>query len=342
MQGRHQRPRKTWPSVDRRHAKIYFFEVALLVQLAVLHFILYLNHLNRLAVLHHSITTSARVLVPLFAGGVAVRLVVSAFGSGGVRGYLRRIRRGPWIFLSVRLLLATAVAVHIYVWIKSMLPILNPRLYDAILWELDRRLFFGASPNVLSLYLFRQPGVLQTIDFAYGLIFAGTLLGGMALFFSCRSDRQRIAFATGYSCLWLAGAWLYLILPSLGPCYVFPEVWKPFVQWLPASILTQQALWENRQMVPLIAHGLIPQDFNLQAGIAAFPSLHVGLQAFAALWAARLWRFLRLAAYLSVAVVFVGSIVTGWHYLIDSAVGLILGWGAFHAGCRLSGQRRWV
>lgn len=339
MQARHQRRRKTFTRVRRRHLVAYPFEIAILAQLAILHVVLYFHGLHQLAVLHHSVSTTGRLLLPLFAAGLVAHAIAAAFGSG-VRAYLRRIRRWPWWFLSLRLLLASALVVHVYVWIKSMLPLLHRRLFDEIFWEIDRWLFFGVSPNVLALYLFRQPAVLRAIDAAYGAVFAASFLGALAIFFACRWDRLRVAFATGFSSLWLAGAWLYLLTPSLGPCYVFPEVWKPFVPLLPASTFIQQALWENYQMVPLIGRGVIPPEFNLNEGIAAFPSIHVGLQAFVALWAARLWRFMKLPAYFSVVLVFVGSIVTGWHYLIDSVAGLLMGWGAYWLGCRLAGLRR--
>lgn len=339
MQARQQRRRKTFTRVARRHLKVYPFEAAILAQLAILHLFLYSKGLHHLAVIHHSVTTTGRLLVPVFLAGLVAQALAAALGSG-LGAYLRRIRRWPWIFLSLRLLLASALVVHIYVWIKSMLPLLHRRLFDEIFWEIDRWLFFGVSPNVLSLYLFQQPAVLRAIDVSYGAVFAGSFLGALAIFFTCRWDRLRIAFATGFSLLWLAGAWLYLATPSLGPCYVFPEVWKPFVPLLPASTFIQQALWENYQMVPMIGRGMIPPEFNLNEGIAAFPSIHVGLQMFVALWVARLWRFMKLPAYVSVALVFVGSIVTGWHYFIDSAAGLLLGWGAYRLGCRLAGLRR--
>ena len=54
------------------------------------------------------------------------------------------------------------------------------------------------------------------------------------------------------------------------------------------------------------------------------PSLHVGAQAFLAIWAARRSKRLARTLWALTAVTVLGSLVTGWHYAIDGYAGLAL------------------
>jgi len=293
----------------------------------------------RFVALEHTVVVAGKLLVPLFLLGCALRLAGAAL-TGRLRVYLRRILTWSWLFLSLRLLLGGTLVIHVYGWLKGLLRLLRPVLYDEQLWEIDRWISFGISPNVFSLNALGESAVLRLIDVTYGDVFLYTMAASIPFFFSMASDRMRIAFVTGYSALWLAGAWLYFLVPSMGPCYVFPEVWKPFVENMMTAMRSQAFLLENYRLVPLIRQGIIHPDFNLMAGIAAFPSLHVGSQTFLACWGHRLMPRLRIVFYLSAALIFVGSIVTGWHYMVDSIAGALLGWGFFRIGFGRYGLRR--
>src|SRR5262249_26055266 len=81
---------------------------------------------------------------------------------------------------------------------------------------------------------------------------------------------------------------------------------------------------------------------NPSLGIAAFPSLHVASQLYSALWVRRLAPTLGFVLLLTVGVLFVGSIVTGWHYLIDSVAGLVLAGAAHRLWARAWGLAGWL
>ena len=327
--------------VRRGHLKVYPFEIVIVANVVALHVLLHAEGLGlRLIALRHSVAVSGKALLTLFVAGFLFRLAYSAL-TGRLRCYLRRTLTWSWLFLSARLLLGATLVVHVYGWLKGLLRLVRPRLYDELLWDVDRWMFFGLSPNVFSLHGLAGSSLLRMIDTGYGAVFFFTLAASIPLLLPLSSDRLRIAFATGFSLLWLAGAWLYYLVPAMGPCYAFGEVWEPFMDQMPATAASQAYLFQNYQLVPLIRQGVIHPDFNLMAGIAAFPSLHVGSQTFLALWARRLMPRLRLAFYLSVALMVVGSVVTGWHYLVDSVAGLALGWGSFRIAYGLYGLRRW-
>jgi membrane-associated phospholipid phosphatase len=97
---------------------------------------------------------------------------------------------------------------------------------------------------------------------------------------------------------------------------------------------------ENYVKVLQIPEGVLA-SINPSFGIGAFPSLHVASQLYAALWVRRLARPLGFALFLSVAILFVGTVVTGWHYLVDSLAGLAMAWVAYRLSARAWGLERW-
>ena len=59
------------------------------------------------------------------------------------------------------------------------------------------------------------------------------------------------------------------------------------------------------------------------------PSLHVGGHWLIMLWARRLARPLFVPAVVGTIFTFLGAIVTGWHYAVDSYIGIALAQGAY-------------
>lgn len=289
----------------------------------------------------HTVLQTGPVLLGLCLAGTAGRTLL-ALATGRGRRYLATLKNPIWWLFTVRLVVVTALVIHVYGWLKVMLQLVHPTVYDTQLWEIDRWLLFGFSPNVFFLHAFSQPKVLSIIDAGYGRLFLWTLIASLPFFFSFASDRLRLAWATGASTVWLGGAWLYALIPALGPCYVFPEIWEPFAEHLPIAIASQQALLDNYRLVAQIPKGIFSPELNVMAGIAAMPSLHVAFQAFVALWARRLNRWLGIVLWISVVLMVIGSVVTGWHYLIDAVAGLLLAWLGYRFGVSLLRLRRWA
>ncbi len=313
----------------------------ILVQVVALHLLLHFRGpgLHPIAILH-TLLEVGPVLLGLCLSGIAARTAYAFLRGHGGR-YLKTLRDPIWWLFTVRLVLSTALVIHVYGWLKVMLQLVHPTVYDTQLWQVDRWLFFGHSPNVLLLYAFGQPKVLELIDAGYGRLFLWTLLGSLPFFFSFASDRLRLAWASGASTVWLGGAWLYALLPTLGPCYVFPEIWQPFAEHLPVAIGSQQVLLDNYRLVAKIPQGIFSPELNVMAGIAAMPSLHVAFQAFIALWARKLSRWLGIVLWISVLLMVIGSVVTGWHYLADAIAGLLLAGLGYHFGLGLLRLHRW-
>jgi hypothetical protein len=255
------------------------------------------------------------------------------------RGYLRRLKRPGWWLETARLVLAVALTFFAYGWIKLSMPLVHPRLFDQELWDLDQLLLLGAAPTVFVLDVFGNDAFLKTIDWSYAHIFMASTAVAAAYFLSNPSRRIRVAFVNGNATLWLVGAWLYMLVPSLGPAYRFPDIWLAHGDSLGRTQYLQALLMRNYQNVLRAIRGEPYAPLNFMFGIAAFPSLHVAFQTYVFLWMRRLWTSGEVLFGIFAAAIFLGSMITGWHYLIDGLAGFALAllcWWIFWRHARMA------
>ncbi|MEE8137334.1 MAG: phosphatase PAP2 family protein [Thermoanaerobaculia bacterium] len=156
----------------------------------------------------------------------------------------------------------------------------------------------------------------------------------IAFFCAFPAARLRRGFVLSCVLIWTLGAWLYTAFPALGPIYGFADVWQEAIPEMPHAEGSQRLLAENYQRVVAGRTGPLRQ-FNPTRGVAAMPSLHVGVHWLFTLWFRRHLRPLFLLALLATLLTFVGSVVTGWHYAIDGYVGIVLAQGVFWLTTRL-------
>ncbi|HEX6176973.1 MAG TPA: phosphatase PAP2 family protein [Thermoanaerobaculia bacterium] len=310
----------------------YFFEIFIFVNLVVA--VLVTRHLR--PVVLTNIPTSFVELLPqiVIPGvvGVAISLAVAAF-RGKAASYLRVIRSRGWLVDTARMIIATILTSHIYFWIKLLVPILHHRDFDQFFWNLDQSLFFGFAPALLFADLFSHPVAMRAIDWSYGRIFSYSFTLAFMYFLSAPSRRVRMAFMSGSAILWLAGAWLYLAVPTLGPALRFPELWSAYASSMPSTTYLQTMLMDNYRKVLLWQQGA-SVGVHSMLGVGAFPSLHVGFQTYVFLWMRRLWTFGEIVFGIFVVTILIGSVVTGWHYLIDGIAGAVLALLAYLVAAR--------
>ena len=142
----------------------------------------------------------------------------------------------------------------------------------------------------------------------------------------------RLAFVAAYAAIWMAGSVLYLAFPSWGPVFVVSHLFGDVLRHMPSTVAVQQALFE--EISSLVNRPLAPRVVRF-GSVAAFPSLHLAVVtvfAAASRWVSRRWFLANLAV---VVVMLVGSVVTGYHYLVDGWAGIALGIGACALGRRL-------
>jgi hypothetical protein len=270
--------------------------------------------------------------------GALLGVIISALRRE-VRVHLAVLASWRWLATTAFLVAGTILLGVLYGLLKITVHMVRPIKYDAFFWELDAALFFGNSPNVFLLELLSNPVVLRGFDWLYTFGFMGTMIASFLLMFGWRRNNERIGFLAGSAMLWLTGAWLYFALPSLGPAYAFYDIWDDVREYLPWTQATQNALLKNHLEALRLAAGEPNLPVSIHMGIGAFPSLHVAFLTYVAFWVQRLVPSLRLWGWLLVGVVFIGSVITGWHYLVDSIAGIGLAWIAWRAGAWVAGPR---
>ena len=310
------------------HGRPYFFELFTLINFAIISFFTMQRGFDALSTMVQSVRASWAAIAGEVLLGIAIRTAVAA-RRGDWRDYVRRIGTAGWATDTLRLLFFTILMVHTYGWIKLTVPVFHPRLFDRELWNLDQHLLLGYSPTVFLLTIFRP--ILRAFDWSYANIFFASIVIAFSYFLSAPERRLRVGFANGNSAMWIIGAWLYLALPSIGPAYHFPDIWFEYGSLLPVTQHFQQMLMRNYlSMMRLAAGGNEP--IVIIFGVAAFPSLHVAFQTYTFLWMRKLWRHGEIVFGIFLLVIFLGSMVTGWHYLIDGLAGIALAalcyWGA--------------
>lgn len=274
------------------------------------------------------------------AAGVLIRSMVALLRKD--RAYFGIISSKGWLIDTARLILGAALVIFTYGWIKLVVPVVHPNLFDQALWDLDQRICFGIAPTVFVLDLFGNGAFLKAIDWLYANIFFASTIVASAFFLSHPSRRIRVAFANGYALLWITGAWLYLIFPSLGPAYRFPEIWMQHGPSLRVTQTFQALLMRNYQNVLRAAAGEKAGPIIIAFGIGAFPSLHVAFQTYVFLWMRRLWTAGELLFALFAITIFLGSMITGWHYFIDGVAGFVLALACYWIFARLAKLNRWL
>ena len=272
--------------------------------------------------------------------GMALRWGFETFRGRG-KGYVRSVRRSGWMTDSARIIIFGSLLIVVYGTIKLLIPVYHPVLYDRVLWDLDLRMFGGYAPVVFIISLFSNPKFLWFFDDMYARIFFASLFIGFGFFLSHPTRRLRIAFTNGNAALWTSGAWLYLLIPSLGPAYAFPELWASMGEQLPVTRYWHVQLMVNYQNVLKLMHG-VDAPLNFIYGIAAFPSLHVAFQTFVFLWMRRLWISGQVLFGVFTLIIFLGSMITGWHYLIDGIAGIALALVCYWIFARIENVGEWA
>ena len=277
------------------------------------------------------------VATGLLAAGAGVRALGLALSgdAGRARLYLDRMTRRSTLLDLARFVVAVALVSWSYSWLKVFVPHLNGWITDPLLSVLDFRVHFGINPNRFLIELFPSTAFWRFLDVYYAQ-FLLTMGVAFAWFGSALAWRDRARFAAGFALLWIAGAWLYVAAPSLGPCYVFSDEYAAVRPEMPLQTQTQRLLLVQYDAVTKGSAALRTTGLNAAFGIGAMPSLHVAGQAFVAFFARRRSPRIAFLFGLLAALTFAGSLISGWHYAVDGYAGILLAWGAARLGERMA------
>ncbi len=216
------------------------------------------------------------------------------------------------------------LSLYIFGTVKSTLPQLVPFKFDVLFYRFDQFLF-GTDPYVILMPYLGGDRILFILNTAYQ--FWLLMIWASILWVTLSRNhllRLQYLFASILS-LAISGNLLAVIFSSAGPCFVEPllglDYYAPLFEHLSEvnertgtvwALIGQKILWDSYAN----SEGII-------SGISAMPSMH---NVFAWLWVFAAWknRPLRLVFLVYAILIFLGSVVLGWHYAVDGIAGFAL------------------
>lgn len=223
--------------------------------------------------------------------------------------------RGRALFLVGGLLLAILSGCAVTA-LKARITTAVPFYADPALASIDR-MIFGEDSWLWANAWFGWAHV--PVVAAYESWMLGQLAAYMALMFAAPS-RLKSQSLLAFVLMWLIlGLLLAYLLSSAGPIF-YDRIYggtefsglQALLQRSPLTAASEQYLWQSHQT----------GDLQFAAGISAMPSLHVAGATWLALVLSSAFPRLKSVAIAYVALIYIGSLMTGWHYALDGIVGV--------------------
>lgn len=245
-----------------------------------------------------------------------------------------RGRATPDVFMKelvtfFRALAALLVVLIAYTNLKCRLLLFHPQLFDRILGRLDDLVHMGGGDFVAWVTHFHSPSrtaVLQLVYFYAWAALTVPLAVAMARSGVSVVKRALAALALCY----VAGGFLYLAFPSLGPALVERGRYA-HLAGTDIFTLQQSMLQALRYIVQNPQAPAVPFF-----GLAAFPSLHLATSSLGLFVAWKTWRPLLVLLVPWNLAIAASAVYFGWHYVIDFYPALLLAWGGWWAAGRLA------
>ena len=264
------------------------------------------------------------ILLLAFLADVLPRTLWRARGVHGLRGHFMTVVRKRWGMAHVRFALVGLGAWYLtyasFRNLKSYVPFVNRHLWDGLLEDVDRLIWFGHDPAVVLHDLFGTGLAAHFFSFIYiaWIVFVPVSLV-IALVWT-RDTRAGAWYVTAVAVDWVLGVATYFAVPTLGPIYARPETFSALAETDVTGL--QRTMMSER-------HEVLVNPFTTDAvqTIAAFASLHVGICVTMCLMAEllRLPRVLRAFLWVFLALTVVATVYLGWHYFVDALGGAVLG-----------------
>ena len=217
--------------------------------------------------------------------------------------------------------------------LKSFVPFVNPGLADDKLADIDLFLTFGNDPAVVLHDLLGTDIAAHFLSAVYIAWIGFVPVSLAAALVWSRNLRLGSWYVTAIGIDWVLGVATYYAVPSVGPIYHEPGVFRELSDTAAGRL--QTSMWAER--VDVLAD---PSSTPAVQTIAAFASLHVGILVTACLIAHLAGLSLRIRWLLwgFLAVTVLSTVYLGWHYLIDAFGGAALGAAAVVLGALVTGN----
>jgi hypothetical protein len=216
----------------------------------------------------------------------------------------------------VFLFVSQAIVIYFYDFLKQYSPIFNSMYFDSQFHTADRLIHFGVNPYPS--WFFILPGGIfhSAMDKLYIIWFL--IKFPVYAYFLFSSNVRFDRFFSAFFLMFMLCGTIAGIVPSLGPCYKQPV--QQIQQAYPIAHSTQVLLWMG-----YMRFKKNPSDYvrNSYGGIAAFPSLHVGI-AFLVFFFFLKSRKLNVLLGLYAFLILWTSVTTGWHYAVDGYFSIML------------------
>ena len=217
-----------------------------------------------------------------------------------------------------------------YVNLKPAIPLLNPATYDAAMESTERALFGGVFPTEW-LVTRSSPATLAAWDVIYGL-FALVLFVSMMIALNYDGLRGGARLVLALAIGLFLDMLTTLAFPTRGPLFVHPE-WFAALKDLPSGELSAFL------STTIERYAAKPGTVYACAGISAMPSYHVYGWTCALLCWRHLPRPLVIGVWGLALLNWISTVVLGWHYVLDGAVGIVLALLVWRMTARLSKPR---
>jgi membrane-associated phospholipid phosphatase len=209
------------------------------------------------------------------------------------------------------------LALVAYLNLKPAIPIMNPDLNDAILWNQDQWISgFGAVYHAI--FEFNRPWLTRMLDDIYFQVFN---LVGLTLAVLYQTPPLFWRFSAALPLSFVLSLPVSIMVPSLGPAFFRPELFS-FTKGT-ASARVMAALWDQYQ-----AFKVDPVHTPVQVGngIVAMPSLHITMVFLSVVFLQKAVPRLKGVLWGFLVLFFVSTVYLGWHYILDGLAGILLGW----------------
>ena len=183
--------------------------------------------------------------------------------------------------------------------------------HDATMWMLEGHLIE---------WITSLPIPVNFFDALYYSCWINELLAIFFLIVLGRDSKSIQKYCISLILLFYIGRFIGIFNPVMGPAFYHPELFS----YLDGSF-TQKAMHYLSNVMALTAHNSIDQGGILLGGISALPSLHVGMVFITSYWLMDANRKTLIVTIPWFFLVWISTVVLGWHYVLDGLGGIALG-----------------
>lgn len=205
---------------------------------------------------------------------------------------------------------------------KSAIPKWVPFYADPYLIRIDR-MIFGIDPWRLT-HAVLGPFGTAVLDRAYAVWYLMMMLLIGWFCFTKNPKMQLRGLISYLFCWFFIGNVLATALSSVGPCFYDAFYHSNYYAPLMKSLDYSNHFYDIKALIAMnYLRGTLGKD-EIGAGISAMPSMHVTIAFlfFLATATYARYRWIKIAAGIYAAMIFVGSIHLGWHYAVDGIVAI--------------------